>query len=67
MSPQRRGPGRALVVMPTYNEAENISRIIPEVLQQGAALDILIVDDNSPDGTARLAKECRPPESSRGR
>ena len=60
MSAQQRGSGRALVVMPTYNEAENISRIIPEVLKQDAVLDILIVDDNSPDGTARLAKDLQP-------
>ncbi|HEX7345051.1 MAG TPA: polyprenol monophosphomannose synthase [bacterium] len=59
ISPQR-GPGRALIVMPTYNEAENISRIIPEVLQQASTLDMLIVDDNSPDGTARLVRELQP-------
>jgi dolichol-phosphate mannosyltransferase len=43
---------RALVVTPTYNEIENINRIIPAVLSQGERFDILIVDDNSPDGTA---------------
>lgn len=48
---------KALVVMPTYNEAENIARIIPEVLKQGDQFEILVVDDNSPDGTARLVKE----------
>jgi dolichol-phosphate mannosyltransferase len=50
------GP-RALVVMPTYNEAENIPCILPEVLKQGPQFDILVVDDNSPDGTANLVKE----------
>ncbi|MBU0519075.1 polyprenol monophosphomannose synthase [bacterium] len=43
---------RALVVIPTYNEIENINQIIPAVLEQGPSLDILVVDDNSPDGTA---------------
>ena len=48
---------RALVVMPTYNETENISRIIPEVLKQSPQIDILVVDDNSPDGTAQQVEE----------
>lgn len=48
---------QALVVMPTYNEAENIPCILPEVLKQGTQFDILVVDDNSPDGTANLVKE----------
>ena len=43
--------------MPTYNEAENITGIIPAVLKQDPLFDILVVDDNSPDGTARLVKE----------
>lgn len=41
-----------LVIIPTYNEVENIQKIIPKVLEQDARLDILVVDDNSPDGTA---------------
>lgn len=57
MSADRSGAGRALVVMPTYNEAENITGIIPAVLKQDPLFDILVVDDNSPDGTARLVKE----------
>jgi dolichol-phosphate mannosyltransferase len=48
---------RALVVMPTYNEVENISRIVPLVLEQGSQFDVLIVDDNSPDGTAKAVKQ----------
>jgi dolichol-phosphate mannosyltransferase len=47
---------RALVVIPTYNEAENITLIIPAVLKQADSLDILVVDDNSPDGTGQLVK-----------
>ena len=49
--------GRALVVIPTYNESENIARIIPEVLRQDPRVDVLVVDDGSPDGTARMVKE----------
>ncbi|TKJ38456.1 dolichyl-phosphate beta-D-mannosyltransferase [candidate division LCP-89 bacterium B3_LCP] len=43
--------------MPTYDELENISQIIPEVLKQGPQFEILIVDDKSPDGTAGAVKE----------
>ncbi|HEY5218677.1 MAG TPA: glycosyltransferase, partial [Gemmatimonadaceae bacterium] len=47
-------PERALVVVPTYNERENIARIISAVLGQDARLEMLIVDDGSPDGTAGI-------------
>ena len=46
---------RALVAIPTYNEAENIARIIPRVLEQDPRLEVLVVDDNSPDGTGQIA------------
>ena len=42
---------KALIVVPTYNEKENIEEIIHTVLAQGDDIDILVVDDNSPDGT----------------
>jgi dolichol-phosphate mannosyltransferase len=48
-------PERALVVIPTYNEAGNLPNIVPQVLAQDPRLEILVVDDNSPDGTGRLA------------
>lgn len=48
---------RAIVVIPTYNEAENLPLLVPEILQQDPRLEILVVDDNSPDGTGRLADE----------
>ncbi len=47
----------ALVIIPTYNEIENLPRIVPAVLSQDDRLAVLIVDDNSPDGTGRLADE----------
>jgi dolichol-phosphate mannosyltransferase len=47
---------KILVVTPTYNEADNIERFIAEVLRQHDSIDILIVDDSSPDGTAAIVK-----------
>jgi dolichol-phosphate mannosyltransferase len=48
-------PERTLVIIPTYNERENITRIIPAVLSQAPEIDVLIVDDGSPDGTGDIA------------
>ena len=44
-------PDRALVIVPTYNERFNIARLIPAVLAQDPSLEMLVVDDASPDGT----------------
>lgn len=46
-----------LVVIPTYNEAENIAKLIPAVLRQAPNIDVLVVDDGSPDGTGAIVKE----------
>jgi len=46
-----------LVIIPTYNEVNNVSRIISSVFSQPLNIDILIVDDNSPDGTSLLIKK----------
>jgi dolichol-phosphate mannosyltransferase len=48
---------RALVVLPTYNEKVNLPLIVPQILEQDPRLEILVVDDNSPDGTGQLADE----------
>ena len=48
---------RALVIVPTYNEASNIRLIVPEILSQDQRIDVLVVDDNSPDGTGQIADE----------
>ncbi|MEO8596828.1 MAG: polyprenol monophosphomannose synthase [Candidatus Solibacter sp.] len=48
---------KAIVVIPTYNEIENLERIVGLVREQPGNFHILIVDDNSPDGTGRLADE----------
>lgn len=47
----------ALICIPTYNEAENLPRIVPAVLAEVPQAHILVADDNSPDGTGRLADE----------
>ncbi|WP_406002028.1 polyprenol monophosphomannose synthase [Streptomyces sp. NBC_00829] len=55
---RRYGPlGRALVIIPTYNEAENIKPIVARVRAAVPAVDILVADDNSPDGTGKIADE----------
>jgi dolichol-phosphate mannosyltransferase len=54
---------RALVIIPTYNEAENISAVIDLVLGLPVPFDILVVDDGSPDGTADIVR--RRPETGR--
>lgn len=54
---------KILVIIPTYNESQNIERILPEVLVQDSRVDILVVDDNSPDGTARLVEKFAEKES----
>jgi len=54
---------KTLVVTPTYNEAENIERLISEVLSKGRDIDILIVDDNSPDGTAEIVQRLQQSDS----
>ena len=46
---------RALVIIPTYNEAKNLAQIIPAILRQDPRIEILVVDDNSPDGTGDIA------------
>jgi len=48
---------RVCVVLPTYNERENVPQIVPAILAASPAVDLLVVDDNSPDGTGALADE----------
>ncbi len=56
---------RALVIIPTYNEAPNLPLLIPQVLDQDEGIDILVVDDGSPDGTGRVADEFAQQDSGR--
>ncbi len=46
---------RGLVVLPTYNERQNLQEVVARVLDQAAAIEVLVVDDGSPDGTGELA------------
>lgn len=48
---------RALVCVPTYNEADNLPKIVPAILAQDPRLEVLVIDDGSPDGTGQLADE----------
>lgn len=48
---------RRLVIIPTFNEAENIKLIIPRIFKHIQGASILVVDDGSPDGTAEIVRE----------
>ena len=50
-------PERALVIVPTFNERENIRRLVDAVLRQDGRIEMLIVDDGSPDGTGQIVAE----------
>jgi dolichol-phosphate mannosyltransferase len=45
---------KIMIMIPTYNEAENIARLLTEILEYVPGVDILVVDDNSPDGTGQI-------------
>jgi len=53
---------RGLVIIPTYDERENIQRVVRGIFDQALPLDILVVDDASPDGTASLVESMMPDE-----
>ena len=55
MHSERHDGAATLICIPTYNEAENVTRIVPAVLEQVPRANVLVVDDNSPDGTGQLA------------
>ena len=50
-------PGRVLVVVPTYNERENVFPLVSELLAQDDRIDVWVADDGSPDGTADAVRE----------
>lgn len=50
---------KAIIVIPTLNEAENIRGLVQRVLAQGQHFEALVVDDNSPDGTAQVVRQCQ--------
>jgi dolichol-phosphate mannosyltransferase len=48
---------KSLVIIPTYNELENIKKLVPDLFNRYENIDVLIVDDNSPDGTGKYIKD----------
>ncbi len=50
-------PDQALIIVPTYNERENIERLIERALAQDPRIDVLVVDDGSPDGTGAVVRD----------
>ena len=48
---------KIIIVLPTYNEAENLPKLVSALFMLPLNLDVLVVDDNSPDGTGRIAEE----------
>jgi dolichol-phosphate mannosyltransferase len=48
---------KPLVILPTYNEAENIVEVLERIQKALPKADVLVVDDGSPDGTADLAEQ----------
>ena len=46
---------KTLISLPTYNESENIERLVEKILATVVDLHVLIIDDNSPDGTGQIA------------
>jgi dolichol-phosphate mannosyltransferase len=48
---------RCIAVVPTYNEAEDLPLLVPRILAQDPGVEVLVVDDNSPDGTGKLADD----------
>ena len=48
---------KTLVIVPTYNERENLPPLIERLMALPVAVEVLVVDDNSPDGTGKLADE----------
>lgn len=57
----------SLVIIPTYNERDNIELILKETLTQGKEFEVLVVDDNSPDGTAKIIKRIQKRKSAGGK
>lgn len=54
---------KTLIVTPTYNEADNIEKFVKEVLKQAPEIEVLVVDDNSPDGTGDIVDKLKKEDS----
>jgi len=53
---------KALVIIPTYNERENLTELLRQIFAQNLPLEVLIIDDNSPDGTGAVADQLSLPD-----
>lgn len=53
---------KGLVIVPTYNEVDNVEQLVPRILEQDPGLEVLIVDDNSTDGTGDVVERMRASE-----
>ena len=53
---------KTLIIIPMYNERENAAKIIKTVLQIDSSIDVLVIEDNSPDGTANIVKDLQKSE-----
>jgi dolichol-phosphate mannosyltransferase len=53
----RESDAKTIVVIPTYNERENVRKLLPEILAIDETIEVLVVDDNSPDGTGAVVRE----------
>ena len=60
LAPASDRTSRAAVIIPTYNEAQNIASMLKKVMGLPGAINVLVVDDGSPDGTAQLVRELAP-------
>lgn len=56
---------KSLVIIPTYNEKENIGKLVPQIINLDEKINVLIVDDNSPDGTGEIADKLKEEFSNR--
>ena len=59
VSPGDPGAKQTLIVVPTYNESSNIAELIAQIFSRVTQVHLLVVDDNSPDGTADVVKKLR--------
>ena len=53
------GNEKVLIILPTYNEKENLENVVGRIFETVPSAHVLVVDDNSPDGTGQLAEELK--------
>lgn len=54
---------KSIILIPTYNEIDNIQKLVPYILSKYPEVNILVIDDNSPDGTHKWVKDCAEQDS----